>query len=177
MKILNLVLMLINYLISLFAKPEPKPPEPLPEPSPTPEPKPDVPKPIPGPDGITLLKFDSELLNEHNKIREGRGKGLLLINSKLQSAAQKHAIWMAQKGIMSHTGMSGRARDAGYSYSSIGENVAAGQNDVASVISAWKWSPGHYRNMTGNYKDVGFGAASKNGKIYWCVMFGTQQKT
>lgn len=179
MKLFNLILMFINYLISLFAKPEPKP-EPLPKPSPTPEPKPDVPKPspspIPVPDGVTLLKYDSELLIEHNKVRDGRGKAPLVINDKLTLDAQKHAVWMAQRGMMSHVGMTSRAGDEGYIYTAIAENVAEGQDSPISVTTAWKHSPGHYRNMTGNYKDVGFGAASKNGTIYWCAVFGTQRK-
>lgn len=168
--------MLINFLISLFAKPEPKPePNPEPQPEPTPQPKPDIPKPIPVPGGVILLSHDSELLVEHNKVRDNRGKNPLVINDKLTLAAQKHAIWMARYGTLSHYRMTGRVNDEGYR-GNIAENVAYGQDSAKSVTSTWKWSPGHYLNMTGSYKDVGFGAASKNGVIYWCAIFGTQRK-
>ncbi len=146
---------------------------PTPKPGPTP-----TPIPFPVPSGVTLLAHDAALLEAHNKMRAKIGRSPLVINAQLNLAAAKHAVWMANNGIMSHTGegrssMSGRIKAAGYSFSSAGENVAMGATTVDSVMTMWRNSPGHYSNIVGGYREVGFGAASKSGRIYWAVDFGT----
>jgi uncharacterized protein YkwD len=49
------------------------------------------------------------------------------------------------------------------------ENVAAGQQTVASVMSAWQRSRGHNANILGDYRDIGVGRAGN----YWCVVFAS----
>jgi uncharacterized protein YkwD len=88
---------------------------------------------------------------------------------------------MAQTQQMSHfENINGRrtvgerAHQAGYMWSAVGENVAAGQTTVASVMTAWMNSPGHRKNiLNGNYKHIGVGITrGSNGVYYWCVVFG-----
>lgn len=101
------------------------------------------------------------------------------MSALLNNAAQKHAAWMANTGVMSHTGANGsqpwdRMREAGYNYTFAGENIAAGFKTVDSVMNGWINSPGHYANMVSvNFKEVGFGVAiNKTGTRYWCANLG-----
>jgi uncharacterized protein YkwD len=62
---------------------------------------------------------------------------------------------------------------AGYRFERAGENVAAGQPTVESVMAAWMRSPGHRRNVLGKFSEIGAGVATdRNGTPYWCVTFG-----
>lgn len=97
----------------------------------------------------------------------------LSLNDKLVKACEGHANWMSSSNVMSHTGANGsgpsdRAKQAGYQWSAIGENVARGQKDAAAVMDAWMSSPGHRANiLNAKYKD--FGAAEQN--RFWCQIF------
>ncbi|KAK1947035.1 Uncharacterized protein P3T76_001045 [Phytophthora citrophthora] len=125
--------------------------------------------------------FQSLLLDAVNKERNARGLSSLCRSSKLQSSAQKHSNDMATNNFMSHTGsdgssMSQRITAAGYDWTTIAENVAAGQKDVAAVMKSWMNSAGHKKNiLSPNYKMFGCGYAysSKSTyKHYWTQDFG-----
>uniref|UniRef100_K3WDG3 SCP domain-containing protein n=1 Tax=Globisporangium ultimum (strain ATCC 200006 / CBS 805.95 / DAOM BR144) TaxID=431595 RepID=K3WDG3_GLOUD len=63
-----------------------------------------------------------------------------------------HSRDMASKNYMGHTGAGGstiesRVTTKGFSYSVVGENVAAGQPSVADVMSSWMKSDGHRANI------------------------------
>ncbi|MBD2296369.1 CAP domain-containing protein [Anabaena sphaerica FACHB-251] len=105
--------------------------------------------------------------------------GPLSVNGSLSRAAQLHSSDMAARRQMSHTGSNGssagdRAKQAGYQWRAIAENVAAGQKSASAVVQAWLNSPGHCRNiMNSNYSDSGVGAVQGgDGKIYWTMVFG-----
>ncbi|RLN75763.1 hypothetical protein BBJ28_00010210 [Nothophytophthora sp. Chile5] len=126
--------------------------------------------------------FQSLLLAAVNKERAARGLPALCRNSKLQSAAQKHSSDMASHNYMSHTGsdgssMSQRITAAGYRWTSIAENVAAGQKDVTAVMTSWMNSSGHKANiLSSKSKMFGCGYAYKSSstyKHYWTQDFGT----
>jgi len=128
----------------------------------------------PGPD-ISHGEHNQEkiiLHDLHNNVRSSK----LIVNDKLMDTAQKHADYMALYG-MSHSGYNGssigdRIIQSGYNYSSCGENIAEGYITVESVFDGWMRSPGHKRNILNtNYKDVGYGIASSNNRVYWCVVF------
>lgn len=143
-------------------------PKPVPDPTPDPEPV-----PVPVPDD-TIKK----LLDKTNEIRKAAGKLPLLLNDKLNLAAQKHSKWMADHNKMSHTEgtvtVGRRANNVGYAWRSIGENIAMGYKSVDSVMNGWRNSTGHYFNIIGKYVDVGFGLAySSDGSPYWTSVFGT----
>jgi uncharacterized protein YkwD len=78
--------------------------------------------------------------------------GALHWNDRLFSAAALHADDMARNNYFSHTGLDGsrpsqRVSAAGYSWSSTGENIAAGQNSISAVMAAWLASPSHCVNL------------------------------
>jgi len=119
------------------------------------------------------------LLGAHNRYRASKGKPPLTIDSRLTSAAKKHADWMARTGNFSHTGENGsspfdRMRAAGYNYRAAGENIAYGYATVEAVMQGWINSPGHESNIRGDYAHVGFGvSAGSDGRLYWVADFGT----
>lgn len=113
-----------------------------------------------------------KLIQLHN---EYRSKGLLgqlplSKNDKLMAYAQEHAEWMAKNNRMRHSSM---RNVMALGFSPAGENIAWGQTSEESVMSGWMWSPGHRSNIMGtSYDSIGVGAAARNGRIYWCAVFG-----
>jgi uncharacterized protein YkwD len=79
-------------------------------------------------------------------------------NERLFSAAGRHSADMAAYNYFSHTGRNGstpgqRLTAEGYLWSAAGENIAAGQTAVASVMAGWIASPGHCKNrMRSQYR-------------------------
>ncbi|MFZ9627773.1 MAG: CAP domain-containing protein [Ilumatobacteraceae bacterium] len=73
--------------------------------------------------------------------------------ASLNTAAQDFSSVLAAWGTMSHVGPDGstlytRVAAAGYvGYTSVSENVAAGQLDAATVMGSWMASSGHRANI------------------------------
>jgi uncharacterized protein YkwD len=87
---------------------------------------------------------------------------------------------MGDYNFFSHTGSDGlmvddRVRNAGYDWSVVGENIAAGQQTINTVIAAWLDSPGHCANiMHSLYTEFGAKSYSVDGSdypIYWTQVF------
>jgi len=103
----------------------------------------------------------------------------------LESAALAHAQDMAAHNYMGHKGSDGsmpadRATRANYTWSSVAENVAAGQTTAEEVVNTWLASPGHCANlMNPRYSDTGVAYAvnpdSEKG-IYWAQVFAAQMR-
>ena len=103
-------------------------------------------------------------------------------NDALTQASLVHSDDMVALDFFSHTGSNGssagqRATAAGYSWSTWGENIAAGQATVDSVMAAWLASPGHCANlMNARFRDIGLacvsGTASNSYRSYWTMTLG-----
>ncbi|KAI9913874.1 hypothetical protein PsorP6_005209 [Peronosclerospora sorghi] len=81
-----------------------------------------------------------KMLSAVNKQRVSVGLRPLFMNAKLQSAAQGHSNDMARNNFMGHGGtdgstMSQRISRAGYEWSSVRENVAAGRTRIRTTLS------------------------------------------
>ncbi len=98
----------------------------------------------------------------------------------LEDVANGHSRDMGDYNFFSHTGSDGltvanRVGNAGYNWSAVGENIAAGQQNITAVMTAWLDSPGHCINiMRSTYTE--FGAASylvtgSDYPIYWTQVF------
>lgn len=93
-------------------------------------------------------------------------------NSPLTAAAYRHSSDMARRDFFSHTGSDGstlgsRVTAAGYAWSGVAENIAAGQRSVRSVVDGWMASPGHCANiMSATYRDVGLACVRNAGSRY-----------
>jgi uncharacterized protein YkwD len=93
-------------------------------------------------------------------------------NDALFSAAARHSTDMAVNNYFSHTGLDGRIAAQriaaeGYAWSWVGENIAAGQTSVSTVMSGWLASAGHCANiMRAEYQDVGVSCVQRSGTTY-----------
>ena len=73
-------------------------------------------------------------------------------NDVLFSAAARHTLDMAARNYFAHVTPEGvtfwqRLSAEGYAWSAVGENIAAGQSSVDSVMGAWLGSEAHCRNI------------------------------
>lgn len=130
--------------------------------------------------------FVNQVLDLTNVERTKAGLKPLKLNSQLVDAAQDHSNDMAEDDFFSHTGIDdsdvgNRATDSGYQYSTVGENIAAGQTTAEEVVEGWMNSPDHRANILNpNYTEIGIGyehAAEDTGAVnynyYWTQVFGT----
>jgi uncharacterized protein YkwD len=130
--------------------------------------------------------YIQQVLDLTNSERTKAGLQPLRLNEKLNQAAQGHSQDMAMADYFSHTGANGsnagdRAASAGYYYSSLGENIAAGYITAEEVVQGWMNSPGHRANiMNAGYQELGVGyyyladdTGSVNYNYYWTQEFGT----
>ena len=136
--------------------------------------------------------YQSAMLAEINRRRASaqscgsRGSfpaaGALSWNDQLFAAAAGHAKDMVARSFFSHTGSSGssvadRVSAAGYAWSTVAENIAAGQPSVTRVVDAWMNSDGHCANlMNPAFSELGAGYAvdpKSDAGIYWTALFGS----
>ncbi|MBI2096741.1 MAG: hypothetical protein HYT40_01115 [Candidatus Sungbacteria bacterium] len=99
---------------------------------------------------------------------ERKSQGLLPLsgNAKLDAAAAAKVSDMFARQYFEHVSPAGvaagdLAKEAGYEYIAIGENLALGnfENDRA-LVEAWMASPGHRANiMKASYQEIGVGVA------------------
>lgn len=143
------------------------------EPPPEPDPPDDGPEPEPDRDRTT----EEHLVAEVNRERSAAGCGPLEGDATLDDAADLHAEDMAANDYFSHTSLDGRsptdrAAEQGYD-GGVGENIAAGYPDVASVMEGWMNSEGHRANILNcGYDVIGIGLADRGGTLYWVQNFG-----
>jgi uncharacterized protein YkwD len=125
--------------------------------------------------------FDQQILDLVNQERAKVGADSLKINEQLDQAADLHTQDQANMNTMSHNGSNGstmgeRIQNAGYQYSTVGENVAAGYLDAEAVVAAWMGSDGHRANiLNDSFEELGVGyGVSDDGTTYWTQNFGTE---
>lgn len=114
-------------------------------------------------------------LTQINALRRAAGVGALQPSAALDRAAELHAADMVRSGYFSHTGTNGssvgdRARQQGYRYGLIAENIAQGDPSLAAVLDSWMGSSGHRRNLL-NRRVTDYGLA-QNGRT-WVMVLGT----
>jgi uncharacterized protein YkwD len=104
-------------------------------------------------------------------------------NDLLGNAALAHSRDMAQHRYFSHQGKDGsqpgdRARQAGYNWRRVGENIASGLASPEEAVAGWLDSPGHCANlMNPGFTEMGaayaINPASETGTAYWTQVFAT----
>lgn len=172
-------------------------PTPAPAPSATPTPTPaatptPVPAPAPTAAECPFGNYKSAVAAEINAIRSRPqicggvaypAVGGLGWNGQLESAADKHATDMAVNNFFAHPGSDGlrigaRASAAGYAYSKVGENIAAGQSSAAQVSADWLASASHCANMmTASFVDIGASCKynpNSTYQYYWTLVMGNR---
>lgn len=104
-----------------------------------------------------------QLLSSTNKERTRDGLEPLQVNNRLTLAATKKARDMLAHDYWAHTSPAGVSpwewiKDARYSYSYAGENLAKNFSTAGSVVDAWMHSADHRENILNtHYRDIGFG--------------------
>ncbi|MFM7756833.1 MAG: CAP domain-containing protein [Actinomycetota bacterium] len=161
------------------AKPCPAPPRPAPRPQ---SPATTAPPTTAAP---ASASWQADMLAAVNKVRTDRGLVPLALCGTLNTSAQNYANVLVTTGNISHTGPDGsdlrqRIQAAGYlGWTTIGENLAAGQGSVAAVMKAWIESSSHLANLIKpEYRHVGFGRQmgtylnSTTQSWFWVQHFG-----
>lgn len=105
----------------------------------------------------------------------------LKMNSVISVEAAQHSREMANRAVsFGHTGFYGRLNRL---YKRVGqcksgaENVAYYRVDAKRLVEEWVASPGHRRNIMGNYNMTGIGIAhGKEGWAYYTQIFLRQEK-
>ncbi len=121
---------------------------------------------------------EAQVLALVNKERAAADCSPVTANDRLTRAADDYSDVMASSGVMSHTGPDGstmttRVEAAGYRWSTLGENIARGQADAASVMKSWMNSPGHRANILNcSFKELGVGVHFGDGGPWWTQNFG-----
>jgi uncharacterized protein YkwD len=127
--------------------------------------------------------FAEQVLALANTARKDNGCNTpLKLNTKLNTAAQRHSDDMVAKNFFSHTGSDGsdpfqRMTDAGYKWSGAAENIAAGGTTAAGAMDQWMNSPGHKANILNcGLVDLGVGftkGVNDDYAGYWVQDFGS----
>ncbi len=122
-----------------------------------------------------------EVIERMNAQRAKVGRGPLIADARLAAAAQRHAEDLAAGDTLDHAGSDGstpaaRVSEAGYGWTFVSENVAAGYATAEAVVQAWFLSPSHRANMMSpSPVHVGIGYAFRDSttyKHYWTANFG-----
>ena len=122
---------------------------------------------------------EGALLEHTNAERSMRGLPALVPDEALARAARQHAREMAELGYMAHESpraetrtVSHRLNQAGAVVQGVGENLAllSGVPDIAvAAVAGWMDSPGHRRNILGDFTHAGFGVAQGAGGSTYVV--------
>lgn len=102
-------------------------------------------------------------------------------NDALTAAATAHSTDMATRDYFSHTSPSGgtmsdRVDAAGYRWSALAENIAAGYGSIQTVIDGWIDSDGHCANvMNPQLREIGMACVPSDSatyRTYWTMNLG-----
>ena len=122
------------------------------------------------PEGLT-----NDVFKYTNQFRKSKGLPALIIRDDLNAIADKHSEDMAKgRCNFGHGGYEKRETQVKriFQSCSMAENVAYGASTGKEVVSLWKNSNGHRRNMLGNYKYIGIGIARDHrGVVYYTQIF------
>ncbi|HEY4226200.1 MAG TPA: CAP domain-containing protein [Pseudolysinimonas sp.] len=124
---------------------------------------------------VTDAQKTQRVFADTNEVRAEAGTTPLVRNAALDKVASDWAYQQWKNGAMSHNPNYSTQIPAGWSHA--GENVAAGYDDT-QVTPAWTASAEHYKNLVGDYTDIGIGFyQGPDGKIYWTQEFGKYSTT
>lgn len=167
----------IVLIVLAACSPAPTRPQATPSTSPPPPTAPSQPTPA-SPQPLT---FEAQALSRINAARtQPRSCGAqrfgaapnVVWNERLRATAEAHTRDMIARDFFAHTGSDGtnvgsRATRAGYAWSAVGENIAAGYASLDTVMRGWLESPGHCANlMNPNFTEVGLVIKTSKGTKY-----------
>lgn len=148
----------------------------------TEETTPNQPLLIPSSQAATLTtKFDTNALEKSvfddiNRYRVTHNLPKLTLNANITQQARIHSQNMANGKVpFSHNGFEQRVTAIPLRYNNASENVAVNRgysNPASQAVTGWLESPGHLKNIQGNFNLTGIGvAANKKGEVYLTQIF------
>jgi uncharacterized protein YkwD len=120
--------------------------------------------------------LNDEVVKYTNQFRKSKRLPALEMSEDINAIARKHSEDMAKGRCgFGHSGYHQRELQVQKVIKleyGMAENVAYGASTAKEVVSMWKGSSGHRKNMLGNYKYIGIGTArDKRGAIYYTEIF------
>ncbi|MCM3718336.1 stalk domain-containing protein [Fictibacillus phosphorivorans] len=123
--------------------------------------------------------YELETFFSVNKYRASNGKKELALNPTLSNVAREKSRDMLVNNYFDHTSPTygspfDMMKQFGISYTSAGENIAAGYTTTSAVMTGWMNSPGHKANiLSDNFTEIGVGyiKGTTGYKTYWTQMF------
>ena len=128
-------------------------------------------------EAINLNGMENDILSEVNAYRRKIGKQSLTMMDAASTQAEIHSRNMAQrKTAFGHDGFESRItnirKQTTGTINSAAENVAFGELTAEKVVDGWLHSPGHKKNIEGDYNFTGIGVSKdKDGRIYYTQIF------
>jgi uncharacterized protein YkwD len=125
---------------------------------------------------INLSTLNTDILTLINQHRKAIGLGELQMLDIANAEAQRHSADMVNgTSPFGHDGFENRVADirktTGF-ISGAAENVAYGNLTAAQVVDGWLHSPGHKKNIEGNYNLTGIGTVQReDGTIFFTQIF------
>ncbi len=123
-----------------------------------------------------LATLNTDIIKLVNDHRASIGLPALQMLDVISTEAQQHSADMV-KGTtpFGHDGFETRAghikKAVGFIYG-VAENVAYGQMTAEEVVNGWLHSPGHKKNIEGDYNFTGVGTVQReDGVIYFTQLF------
>jgi uncharacterized protein YkwD len=125
---------------------------------------------------LNAQSMRDDVLKYTNDLRKSQGLPPIEMRDDLNEIALKHSTNMAKgKTKFGHDGFDQRRVTASKTFPKLtgfAENVAYGASNAKDVVNMWKKSPGHRKNMLGNYRYIGIGiAADSDGTLYYTQVF------
>jgi uncharacterized protein YkwD len=120
--------------------------------------------------------IENAILSNVNSYRRSRGLGALQMVAAASQQAYNHSRNMATgRTAFGHDGFDARVTAIRSSIGSISgwaENVAYGNLSAKGVVDVWLNSPGHKKNIEGNYNLTGIGVyKDRQGTLYFTQIF------
>jgi uncharacterized protein YkwD len=120
-------------------------------------------------------KLIKDILYYTNEFRASKGLAPLKLESYCSMLATKHSKNMATgKTGFGHEDMEVRVDAVRLKLGAVraaAENVAYGNLDAKGVVDGWIKSPGHRKNMLGDYNLIGIGTADKGKITFFTQLF------
>jgi len=131
--------------------------------------------------GTTSSEFadlEQSVHQQINQYRKSRNLPPLTLNASITEQARIHSEAMASGRVpFSHNGFEGRVKAIAksISYRAAGENVAYNQgysNPDQQAVQGWLESPGHLKNIVGDFDLTGIGVTKNaKGEYYFTQIF------
>jgi uncharacterized protein YkwD len=124
-----------------------------------------------------LNSLNAAVYKQVNEYRQARNLPPLVVDPAISAIAQAHSELMAKEGGITHDGFNQRVDSISKTivYRNAAENVGYNMGYAkpdAIVVQDWIESPGHQRNMVGNFDLTGIGIAKNaRGEYYFTQIF------